>query len=95
MVRVSENVMFWLEIPDFVDMETAAECHNISLKILKPLKMVVPAPSPPATDMKVSNDSYKCWFDTFKKDTHFTDLWFKETYRVLALGLRLRFTAWL
>lgn len=31
--------MFWLQIPDFVDTETAAECLDTSLKILKPLKM--------------------------------------------------------
>lgn len=39
--------------------------------------------------LKVSYDSYKCWFDTFKKDTHFTDLWFEETYNVHILSWRL------
>lgn len=58
---------------------------NVSTpKILKPLKVVVPAPSPPATDMKVSYDSYKCWFDEFKN--YFTDLWFEETYNAHILS---------
>lgn len=65
---------------------------NVSTpKILKPLKVVVPAQSPPATDMKVSYDSYKCWFDEFKD--YFTDLWFEETYNFIpAPGLRSRFS---
>lgn len=46
--------------------------------------------------LKVSYESYKCWFDTLKKDFHSSVVWrnVQCPHFILAPGLRLRLTAW-